>query len=117
MGLFDRFKRTRFAELERFVKDKGGVEAYVEPATGINPQSLLLVARDGTWAREQLADRTHAERFARDQGIPLYDAAVVGYPERMVGGKGRPAPEAPSPEELHRWFSAPEADRDDGDRG
>ena len=44
---------------------------------------IVLVARDGEWTRRPVRSVQWAHRFANQQGIPSYDAAVVGYPERM----------------------------------
>lgn len=93
-----------FKRLEAFASTHEGVEGYLEPRTATLPQSLLLVARDGEWVRVPAPDRGRAEGFCRKLGIPFYDAAVVGYPERMRGVKGAPAPEVPSADELETWF-------------
>lgn len=111
MALFDKFKRADLKILQEFAQNHEGVEAYIEPETPIRAQSLLLVARGGEWARATIADRGQAGAFCKRLGIPFYDAAVVGYPERMRGTKGRPAPAAPSAEELEAWFAKDPADR------
>ncbi len=110
MALFDKFKRADLRVLQQFAQTHEGVEGYLEPETPTRSQSLLLVARNGEWARASIADRGQAGGFCRKLGIPYYDAAVVGYPDRMRGVKGEPAPEAPSAEELEAWFAkgAPE---------
>lgn len=113
MALFDKFKRSDMVILRQFAETHEGVEAYVEPETSIRPQSLLLVARDGEWARATIADRGQAGAFCKKLGIPYYDAAVVGYPERMKGQKGKPAPAAPSAEELEAWFAQGSANEPD----
>lgn len=105
MGLFNRPRRSDLKKLEEFVATHAGVEGYLEPQTLFMKQSLLLVARDGEWARAAATDRGEAAAFCRKLGIPFYDAAVVGYPDRMRGMKGKPAPASPSPEELEDWFS------------
>lgn len=105
MSLFDKFKRGDLKKLQEFAERHEGVEAYLEPQTPTMPQSLLLVARDGDWARSPVADRGQAAALCKKLGLPFYDAAVVGYPERMRGFKGKPAPAAPSAEELEAWFS------------
>ena len=104
MGLFDRFKRSDLSSLDAFAAAHEGVEGYLEPQTPTMPQSLLLVARDGEWARAAVPDRRDAAEFCKRLVIPFYDAAIVGYPERMRGAKGAPAPEAPSAAELEEWF-------------
>lgn len=105
MSLFDKFKRGDLRKLQDFAFSHEGVEAYLEPETPTMAQSLLLVARDGDWARSPVADRGQAASLCKKLGLPFYDAAVVGYPERMRGYKGKPAPAAPSAEELEAWFS------------
>ncbi len=105
MALFDKFKRSDMKVLQQFAETHQGVEAFMEPETTTRAQSLLLVARDGEWARATIADRGQAGAFCKKLGIPYYDAAVVGYPDRMRGHKGKPAPEAPSAEELEAWFA------------
>ena len=50
----------------------------------LGPSSaLLLVAIDGEWTRRRVPSVEWAHDFANGEGIPSYDAAVVGYPERM----------------------------------
>lgn len=105
MSLFDKFKRGDLKKLQDFATSHQGVEAYLEPETPTMAQSLLLVAREGDWARSPVADRGQASALCKKLGLPFYDAAVVGYPERMRGFKGKPAPAAPSAEELEAWFS------------
>jgi len=105
MGLFDKFKKADLTKLQSFAKNHDGVEAYLEPETPTMPQSLLLVARGGEWARSAVADRGQAAVLCKKLGLPFYDAGVVGYPDRMRGAKGKPAPEAPSAEELEAWYA------------
>jgi hypothetical protein len=116
VGLFDKFKRTDLSMLEAFAAAHEGVEAYLEPQTPTMPQSLLLVARDGEWSRARIVDRRQAEQLCKKLSIPFYDAAIVGYPDRMRGMKGKPAPEAPSASELEEWFSRDES-AGEGDAG
>lgn len=99
-----RRKQSALGTLREFLKTHEGVEGYLEPQTSILKQSLLLVARDGDWVRAPVADRGQAAGFCKKAGVPFYDAAVVGYPERMRGSRGAPAPQAPSPDELRAWF-------------
>lgn len=106
VAIFDKFKRSELRKLEEFAATHPGVEGYLEPQTPTLQQSLLLVARDGEWARAPVADRGQAANLCRKLGIPFYDAAIVGYPDRMRGFKGKPAPSAPSAEELEAWFRA-----------
>jgi hypothetical protein len=103
---FGKFKKGQLKKLEEFASTHSGVEAYLEPRTTTYPESLLLVARGGEWARSEVADRGQAAAFCKKLGVPFYDAAIVGYPERMKGTKGKPAPEAPTAEELDAWFAS-----------
>lgn len=105
MAIFDKFKRQDLKKLEQFASSHQGVEGFLEPKTATYDQSLLFVARDGAWTRATVADRGQAHNLCKKLGIPFYDAAIVGYPERMRGYKGEPAPEAPSAEELEAWFN------------
>lgn len=59
------------------------MEGFVEPRTAISEVTLLLVAHDGEWTRRKVPSVEWAHRFANRLGIPSYDAAVVGYPDRM----------------------------------
>lgn len=75
--------RTSTKELDAFVATRRGVEGYLEPHTTIYPTTLLLVAADGEYLRRPVRDRGQAEEFCEKHGLPLYDAARVGYPKRM----------------------------------
>lgn len=70
-------------ELEEFVTSRGGVEGYIEPKTAIYSTTLLLVAADGEYLRRPVQNRTEAKRLCDRHEVPLYDAAIVGYPKRM----------------------------------
>jgi hypothetical protein len=104
VGLFDRVKawfkgetpRRRAAspstaaaskvstkEIEGFIASRTGVEAYLEPKTAIYSITLLLVAADGEYLRRPIRDRDQAAKLCDERGVPLYDAAKVGYPKRM----------------------------------
>lgn len=69
--------------LTQFVATRSGVEAYLEPRTTVTDTTLVLVASDGEWTRRRVDNPQAATAFARKQGIPLYEAAKVGYPQRM----------------------------------
>jgi hypothetical protein len=103
MGLFDRWRgsgrgsagggrrstldraseQADLAHLERFVASRRGVEGYVEPRTAVTETTIVLVAADGEWTRRRIAGPHMARRLQRDLGIPVYDAQVTGYPQRM----------------------------------
>jgi hypothetical protein len=104
MGLFDRLRggggrrtggygrratldrgsgRADLAHLEQFVATRPGVEGYVEPRTAVTETTIMLVAADGEWTRRRIDGPDVARRLSRDLGIPVYDAQVTGYPQRM----------------------------------
>jgi hypothetical protein len=114
MGLFDRLRGRRagggggrdrrgtldrasgsadLAHLEQFVATRRGVEGYVEPRTAVTETTILLVAADGEWTRRRIDGPEVARRLSRDLAVPVYDAQVTGYPQRMRDwNKGHPAP-------------------------
>lgn len=69
--------------LVQFVRTRSGVEAFLEPRTAVTDTTVVLVAADGEWTRRRIADPDAAAAFAKKYGVPLYEAARVGYPERM----------------------------------
>ena len=71
------------AHLEEWAKSRRGVEAFVEPRTAVTDTTVLLVAATGEWTRRRVDSPKAAAEFARKLAIPVYDAAVVGYPARM----------------------------------
>lgn len=60
-----------------------GVEVFVEPRTAVTGTTMLLVAHDGEFTRRPIASPAAAAAFARQHTLPIYEAAVVGYPQRM----------------------------------
>ena len=104
--------------LSTFVEQRKGVEGYIEPQTATQPVTLLLVDRDGDSARAAVRDGREAASFCERSGIPVYDASVVGYPQRMVDfeRRGGTAPDDDLDEEiadLERRLSEPGADSPD----
>ncbi len=97
MGLFSRWRRggkqrpglPRQAvsadrqHLEEFVRTRVGVEAFVEPRTTVTETTVVLVATSGEWTRRRVPSPQVVHEWANSLGIPSYDAAVVGYPQRM----------------------------------
>jgi hypothetical protein len=71
------------AHLEEFAGTRRGVEAFLEPQTTMTRTSMLLVAFDGEWTRRSIESPGWGRQFASRHGLPIYDAAVVGYPQRM----------------------------------
>ena len=66
-----------------WVTGRRGVEGFVEPRTTVTETTLLLVAIDGEWTRRRVPTPEWAHEFCNKAGVPSYDAAVVGYPQRM----------------------------------
>ena len=94
MALFGRRKKNRpgttrsasgadLDHLARFAETRSGVEAYIEPRTTVTEATLVLVAADGEWTRRRVAGPEQASDFARKRSMPIYDAGVGGYPQRM----------------------------------
>jgi hypothetical protein len=69
--------------LEEFVRTRRGVEAFIEPRTTVTETTVLLIAHDGEWTRRRIDGPAGARRFAHRLAIPVYDVALVGYPQRM----------------------------------
>lgn len=69
--------------LEGWASGRRGVEGYIEPRTATNPVTLLLVDRAGEHMRAPVREPEDAAAFCNRLGIPVYDAQVVGYPDRM----------------------------------
>jgi hypothetical protein len=93
-GLFARRRNPQLAGLDSFLASHRGVEGYVEPRTATQSTTLLLVDRDGASARAAVRDHADAVAFCERRSIPVYDAAVVGYPKRMLDDPSRPRPES-----------------------
>lgn len=99
MGLGDRIRNffsrrssPDLGPLELFAREHQGVEGFVEPQTATNPTTLLLVDRIGEHTRGEVRDPRQAFEFCERLGLPVYDAAVIGYPQRMKDfAKGRAA--------------------------
>jgi hypothetical protein len=72
-----------FADLAAFVTGRHGVEFYLEPETTATDTTVVAIAHDGEWIRRRTGSPRAAGKFARKYGVPLYEAAKVGYPERM----------------------------------
>jgi hypothetical protein len=66
-----------------FIDSHRGVEAFMEPRTAMSPLSVVLVAEDGEWKRFELTSDAFMQELSRSRGLPVLDAARVGYPQRM----------------------------------
>ena len=79
------------AHLSQFAGSHTGVEAFVEPPTAVSTTTVVFVASTGEWTRRRIRDARAAHDLANKLGIPSYDAAVVGYPQRMRDWNARRA--------------------------
>ncbi|MEV4754711.1 hypothetical protein AB0J86_06305 [Micromonospora sp. NPDC049559] len=71
------------AGLEAFIASRRGVELYLEPETTATDTTVVAIAHDGEWIRRRTGSPQVAYRIATRRAVPLYEAARVGYPERM----------------------------------
>ncbi|GAB2680812.1 hypothetical protein GCM10027271_47390 [Saccharopolyspora gloriosae] len=69
--------------MRAWAQQRHGVEAFVEPRTTVTETTVLLVAHDGEWTRRRVNGPEAAFRFARKHGLPCYEVAKLGYPQRM----------------------------------
>jgi hypothetical protein len=88
------------AHLVAFAESHRGVEAFVEPPTAVTSTTVVFVADSGEWTRRRVADARAAHGLANRLGIPSYDAAVVGYPQRMRDWNARRKGGGPGADEL-----------------
>jgi hypothetical protein len=82
-GTLRKANAADLAHLREFASSRSGVEAYLEPRTAVTDTTVVLVAATGEWTRRRVDGFDGASSFAKKQKIPLYDAGLVGYPERM----------------------------------
>jgi hypothetical protein len=75
--------REDATHLEEFARSRRGVEAFIEPRTTVTETTVILIAHDGEWTRRRVASPAAARQFGARLGIPVYDVALVGYPQRM----------------------------------
>jgi hypothetical protein len=69
--------------LVTFARTHHGVEAFVEPCTTVLDATVVLVAGTGEWTRRRVVNPQAAHALGQRLGIPVYDATIVGYPQRM----------------------------------
>jgi len=79
-GTLRRADSSDVADLVAFAESRRGVEAFVEPKTAFIDTTVLLVAHDGENIRRRCEDPAD---LGKRLGIPVYEAHVVGYPQRM----------------------------------
>jgi hypothetical protein len=75
--------RGDFTHLEQFVQTRRGVEAYLEPKTTVTEVTVCLIAHDGEWTRRRVPSVEAARSWGNRIGIPVYEVALMGYPQRM----------------------------------
>jgi hypothetical protein len=78
-------------EIVEFLDTHEGVEAYVEPKTVVSPKSVVLIDVAGEWRRFELKEDAYLRRLSAERVLPIFDAALTGYPPRMrrrPGGAG-----------------------------
>ena len=71
------------AHLQQWASARRGVEAFVEPRTAVTETTVVLVAHDGEWTRRRIDGPQVARRLSKELAVPVYDAQVTGYPQRM----------------------------------
>ena len=81
--------------LTAFAQSHTGVEAFVEPPTAVSTTTVVFVANTGEWTRRRVRDARTAHELANRLGVPSYDAALVGYPQRMRDWNARAKAAAP----------------------
>jgi hypothetical protein len=75
--------REDLAHLREFATTRPGVEFFVEPETTATDTTAVAVASDGEWTRRRVGSPAAIGKLARELRLPVYEAAVVGYPKRM----------------------------------
>lgn len=70
-------------DLAEWAGRRRGVEVFVEPKTAVTGTSVVLVAHDGEFTRRRISSPKAAQKFAHAHQLPIYDAMIVGYPQRM----------------------------------
>lgn len=76
-------RRADLTHLEQFHASRHGVEAFVEPKTTMTETTVMLIAHDGEWTRRRIDGFDDAFRLGDRLGMPVYEVAKVGYPQRM----------------------------------
>ncbi|HEV2951344.1 MAG TPA: hypothetical protein VGZ51_04485 [Actinomycetota bacterium] len=67
------------------------MEAYVEPKSVVSPESVVLIDGAGGVAPLELEENSSLRRISAERWLPIFDAALTGYPPRM---RRRPGPAA-----------------------
>ena len=82
-AFFSKKSNPALGELEAFAATHQGIEGFIEPKTSTSPTTLLLVDRRGEHLRAAVRETEDAVAFCERLGLPVYDAQVIGYPQRM----------------------------------
>ena len=82
-AFFTKKSNPALGELEDFAATHQGIEGFIEPKTSTSPTTLLLVDRRGEHLRAAVKEPEDAVAFCERLGLPVYDAQVIGYPQRM----------------------------------
>ena len=70
-------------EIVEFLDTHEGVEAFMEPKTVVSPKSVVLIDAAGEWRRFELKEDAYLRRLSAERTLPIFDAALTGYPPRM----------------------------------
>ncbi|HIV56380.1 MAG TPA: oxidoreductase [Candidatus Stackebrandtia faecavium] len=76
-------QRFDTSHLENFHATRYGVEAFVEPRTTVTETTVMLIAHDGEWTRRRIDGVESAFQLGARLGMPVYEVAKIGYPQRM----------------------------------
>jgi hypothetical protein len=76
-------EREAAEHFAQWMSTRHGIEIFTEPKTTMQQPTMMLVAHDGEFTRRPIRSPEDAEKFAREHALPIYDATVVGYPQRM----------------------------------
>jgi hypothetical protein len=82
-GFFNKKNNPALESLREFATTRRGIEGFIEPKTSTSSTTLLLVDRDGDHLRAEVREPSDAAAFCEGLSIPVYDAQVIGYPQRM----------------------------------
>jgi hypothetical protein len=85
--------RTDLDHLVDWARARSGVEAYVEPRTVVTEWTVMLIAGTGEWTRRRVPGQREAHELAKKLGVPIYDVAATGYPQRKRDWDARRATE------------------------
>jgi hypothetical protein len=66
-----------------FLSTHEGVGAYGEPKTVVSRKSVVLIDGAGEWRRFEPEEDSYLRRISTERGLPIFDAALTGYPPRM----------------------------------